>query len=88
MGLGGDGSPRARRARQRFDRLSREADEAGVAWRDLVGEAYGAPGDRRVGGITVHVDWTWRADEIERRLRLRRVPPGPDGPHAGEVGGD
>jgi hypothetical protein len=72
LGFGGGGTRADRTAKERFEELTFDAAAAGVAWRDLVGEAYRAPGDRSAGGLTVHVDWAWRADELERRLRMQR----------------
>jgi hypothetical protein len=56
--------------RDRFESLSAKATEAGVRWQDLTQDGYSAPGDLRAGGIQVHYDWRWRADELQRRLRL------------------
>jgi hypothetical protein len=56
--------------RDRFELLSAEATEAGVQWQDLTQDGYQAPGDMRAGGIQVHYDWKWRADEVQRRLDL------------------
>lgn len=75
FGFGGEGNRATRTAHQRFEALTEQADDAGVAWRDLVQDGYRAPGDLHTGGLTVRVDWAWRADELERRLRLR--PPDP-----------
>lgn len=60
--------------RERFDLLAVEATEAGVPWQDMTQDGYQAPGDLRAGGIRVHYDWKWRADELQRRLNLRDHP--------------
>lgn len=71
LGFGSEGTRAGRAAKERFEQLTFDASAAGVAWRDLVGEAYRAPGDRTAGGLTVHVDWAWRANELQRRLRMK-----------------
>ncbi len=54
--------------KERFDALCAAADRAGVQWRDLVQEAYRAPGDLGFAGGQVRFDWDWRCTELERRL--------------------
>ncbi|MBK9178638.1 MAG: hypothetical protein IPM45_03500 [Acidimicrobiales bacterium] len=56
------------RARDEFEALADEAERRGVAWRDLLGRAYRAPGDRSLGGLAVRFDWRWRAAELRRGL--------------------
>jgi hypothetical protein len=52
----------------RFHELAARADQVGVRWRDLLGDGYSAPADLVAGGIRVRFDWTWRANELQRRL--------------------
>ena len=69
FGFGTEGGRSTRAARRRFDALVEEAEDEGVAWRDLLQDGYRAPGDLYAGGVSVRVDWKWRADELARRLR-------------------
>ncbi len=71
---GGSARSGSSRARHEFDALADEADRRGVAWRDLIGSAYRAPGDRTLGGVSVAFDWRWRAAELRRRLDGREPP--------------
>ena len=52
----------------RFAELTRQADEAGVQWRDLIQDGYRVPGDLYAGGALIRYDWNWRIAELERRL--------------------
>ena len=61
--IGGRSQPAAR-----FQALAEEADERGIAWRDLTADGYRVRGDLYAGGMRIRYDWEWRIRELERRL--------------------
>ena len=61
-----------------WDELTKRADEAGIRWADLVQDGYRVAGDLYAGGVLIRYDWTWRIEELRRRLGERSLGEGGD----------
>lgn len=55
-----------------FEALTRQAEDMGVRWQDLVGDGYRTAGDLVAGGLLIRYDWPWRVAELQRRIDMAR----------------